>query len=255
MKIISLNVNNFGGLVSKPLIKDYSYNGKPSWDDWNNAVITWRKKIQWENNVAAIVNRVRDFDIIVLQEVDTNSEAFKKLKKQLDEHSIVYPNKTSENDFCTGYKSITVMFIKKCFNYAVVVDNFSTKEMKNVEVTIENKNVIGLHISMGDTDYWDSLIKHYKELKDKKVLIIGDMNVYDWGTKQKEKFLELLKCGAVDAWVEKGNSMHRPTANTEKRIEYAIMSPLFYEELGNITIDDVLRNKAITDHSAISIST
>lgn len=80
------------------------------------------------------------------------------------------------------------------------------------------------------------------------------MNVYDLGTKQKEKFLELLKCGAVDAWVEKGNSMHRPTANTEKRIDYAIMSPLFYEELGNITIDDVLRNKAITDHSAISIN-
>ena len=42
--------------------------------------------------------------------------------------------------------------------------------------------------------------------------------------------------------------------NTEKRIDYAIMSPLFYEELVDITIDDVLRNKAITDHSAISIS-
>jgi len=254
MKIISLNVNNFGGLVSKPLIKDYSDNGKPSWGVWNKAVIIWRKKIQWENNVAAIVNRVRNFDIIVLQEVDTNSEAFEKLIKQLDGYSIEYPNKTSENDFCTGYKSITVMFIKKCFAYKIVDDNFSTKEMKNVEVAFENKNVIGLHISMGDTDYWDSLIKHYKELKDKKVLIIGDMNVYDWGTKQKEKFLELLKCGAVDAWVEKGNSMHRPTANTEKRIDYAIMSPLFYEELGDITIDDVLRNKAITDHSAISIS-
>lgn len=171
MNFISLNVNNFGGLISKPLIKDYSYNGKTSWSDWNNAVITWREKIQWENNVAAIVNHVRDFDIIVLQEVDTNSEALKILIKQLDEHSIVYPNRTSENDFSIGYKSITIMFIKKCFNYAVVFDNFSTKEMKNVEVTIENKNVIGLHISMGDTDYWDSLIKHYKELKDKKVLI------------------------------------------------------------------------------------
>lgn len=254
MKIISLNVNNFGGFISKPLIKDYSYNGKPSWVDWNNAVIAWRKKIQWENNVVAIVNRVRNFDIIVLQEVDTNSEAFKKLIKQLNEYSIVYPNKTSENDFCKGFKSITVMFIKKCLNYAVADDNFSTKEMKNVEITIENKNIIGLHISMGDTDYWDSLINHYKELKDRKVLIIGDMNVYDWGTEQKEKFLELLRCGAVDAWVEKGNSIHRPTANTGKRIDYAIMSLLFYEELDNITIDDVFRNKAITDHSAISIS-
>ncbi|SUY47683.1 exodeoxyribonuclease III (xth) [Clostridium putrefaciens] len=254
MRIISLNVNNFGGLISKPLIKDYSYDGKPSWADWNNAVITWRKENQWENNVAGIVNHVRNFDIIVLQEVDTNSEAFKELIKQLYEYSVVYPNETNEDDFCKGYKSITIMFIKKCVDYAVVTENFSTKKMKNVEVTIDNKNIIGLHISMADIDYWDSLIKRYKELKDKKVLIIGDMNVYDWGTQQKEKFFELLKCGAVDAWVEKGNSMHRPTANTEKRIDYAIISPLFYEELGNITIDDVLRNKAISDHSAISIS-
>ena len=112
MKIISLNVNNFGGLVSKPLIQDYSYNGKPSWGEWNNAVISWREKILWEFNVDAIVNSVRDFDIIVMQEVDTNSDAFKSLIKRLDEYSIVFPNKTSQKDFCRGYKSITVMFIK-----------------------------------------------------------------------------------------------------------------------------------------------
>ena len=254
MKIISLNVNNFGGLVSKPLIQDYSYNGKPSWGEWNNAVISWREKILWEFNVDAIVNSVRDFDIIVMQEVDTNSDAFKSLIKRLDEYSIVFPNKTSQKDFCRGYKSITVMFIKKHIDYEVVTDNFSTKEMKNVEVIIDNKIVIGLHISMGDICYWDSLIKYYKMQKDKKILIIGDMNVFDCGTKQKEKFLELLKCGAIDAWVENGNDMNRPTANTGKRIDYAIMSPLFYEELHEITIDDNLRNKAITDHSAISMS-
>lgn len=254
MRIISLNVNNFGGLVSKPLIKDYLYNEKPLWDDWNKAVMAWREKIKWENNVSVIADYVRDFDVIVFQEVDTNSEAFKKLIKNLDEHFIVYPNKTEGKDYCIGFKSITVMFIKRCFNYTIMADNYSAKKMKNVEINIDNKNIIGLHITMGDTDYWDSLIKHYNRLKDKKVLIIGDLNVYDRGTKQKEKFLELLNCGAIDAWVQKGNSMHRATSNTEKRIDYAIMSPLFYEELVDITIDDVLRNKAITDHSAISIS-
>ena len=253
MKIVSLNVNNFGGLVSKPLINDYSYNGKTSWDCWRDAVISWREKSNWQNNVSNIAKYVKDFDVIILHEVDVNSNAFNQLVNYLDGYSVVYPNKIDVLEFSKGFKSITVMFIKKFYNYSIVDDNFSTKKMKNVEVAIDDKNIIGVHISMEDTDYWDSLIKHYKELKDKKVLIIGDMNVHDWGTKQKEKFLELLNYGAIDTWVEKGNSMHRPTANTEKRIDYAIMSPFLYQELSDITIDDILRNKAITDHSAISI--
>lgn len=254
MRIISLNVNNFGGLVSKPLIKDYLIDGKPLWNDWNKAVITWRKKIEWENNVTAIVKHVKEYDVIVFQEVDTNSDAFEKLKKCLDGHNIVYPNGTDANDYSKGFKSITVMFVKNHFNYITTTENFSTREMKNVEIIIDKRHIIGIHISMGDLDYWDSLIKYYRDLKDEKLLIIGDMNVYDWGTKHKSKFIELLSYGAIDTWIEEGNSMNRPTANTGKRIDYTIMSPSLYKQHYEITIDDILRNKGITDHSAVSIS-
>jgi len=254
MRIVSLNVNNFGGLVSKPLIKDYKYRGATDWDMWKKAVIEWRRNIEWENNVDSIVNHVRNFDLVVLQEVDTNTEAFEKLIQLLGAYTVVYPNQTTSNDFAKGSKSITLMFIKKHYNYTIVAHNFSTKKMKNVEVIIGDKHIIGLHITMGDINYWDSLIKHYKGLKEKKVLVIGDMNVHDQGTKHKEKFIKLLNCGALDAWVEEGNSMDRPTANTGRRIDYAIMSPLCYEELSDIAIGDTLRNRAVTDHSAIVVS-
>lgn len=253
MEIISLNINNFGGLVKKPLINDYKRCGKINWAHWNNAVIQWRSSIQWELHVTVIVAHVQHADIVILHEVDTNSNAFNELIKQMDEHMIIYPNKEQEITFKRGYKSITLMFIKKGIKHFVPNYNFSTKRMKNVEIIIGDKHIIGLHISMGDIDYWNAFITHYKSLAEKKALFIGDLNVYDQGTFQKEKFIELLNCGAIDAWVKRGHSMHRPTANTGKRIDYAIMTSKFYDQFTEISIDDTLRNREITDHSALRV--
>ncbi|WP_329380757.1 hypothetical protein [Anaerofustis butyriciformans] len=43
MKIMSFNVNNWGGFIPKPETRDYSIKGYIEWDDWNNAVDDWRR--------------------------------------------------------------------------------------------------------------------------------------------------------------------------------------------------------------------
>ena len=43
MKILSVNVNNFGGTNDKPLLNDYRLpNGKNDFGTWNQAVDEWR---------------------------------------------------------------------------------------------------------------------------------------------------------------------------------------------------------------------
>ncbi|WP_419893146.1 hypothetical protein [Oceanobacillus kimchii] len=129
-----------------------------------------------------------------------------------------------------------------------------SKEWRNVEVKVGDRTIIGVHVPKGDKKYWDSLIELYNNQNEEdQLLIIGDMNVYDKGTTQMEKFIELLSLGAIDAWLEKGNPNDRPTANTKRRIDYAIMSPSLYSKLIDIDIDDTLRNEYVTDHSAIMV--
>lgn len=255
MKILSININNFGGLTPKPLPKDYKLSfEKVDWKAWNRAVNKWRNEIDWDKNISKLIEYLKnkDIDIIVFQEFDINSVAGKNFSEELEKlsYKIVYPNNYFESDFKKGNKSITVMFIR--VDYEVLHYNFS-ETMRNIEVKVGDRIFIGVHIPLGDEKFWDSMIKLYKIKKEDKLLIIGDMNVYDLGTMQKEKFIKLLSLGAVDAWVEKKNSQDWPTANTGRRIDYAIMTPSLYSELIDIVIDDTLRNNCVTDHSAIMV--
>ncbi|MEK5391849.1 hypothetical protein NSQ59_15955 [Margalitia sp. FSL K6-0131] len=256
MKILSLNINNFGGLTPKPLPNDYKNSfEKVDWKAWNNAVNKWRNEIDSDKNISKLMDYVKNnnIDIIVFHEFDINSVAGENFTKELKKlsYKIVYPNTYCEDDFKKGNKSITVMFIR--VDYEILPYNFSEK-MRNVEVKVGDRIFIGVHIPLGDKNFWDSMIERYKSKKEEdKLLIIGDMNVYDLGTTQKEKFIKLLSHGAVDAWGEKNNSMDRPTANTGRRIDYAIMTPSLYCELIDIVIDDTIRNNCVTDHSAIMV--
>lgn len=63
MKIISLNVNNFGGLNNKPLLKKYQSNHLNDWTSWNIDVDNWRLKYANEIscNVVKIVSLITDY--------------------------------------------------------------------------------------------------------------------------------------------------------------------------------------------------
>ncbi|WP_419893147.1 hypothetical protein [Oceanobacillus kimchii] len=124
MKIVSLNINNFGGLTPKPLPKHY----KNSFS-WINAVNKWRSEIDSNRYISKLIDYIknRNIDIIVFQEFDINSVADKSFTKELMDlsYKIVYPNTYCEDDFEKGYSSITVMFIR--VEYQISPYNFSAK--------------------------------------------------------------------------------------------------------------------------------
>lgn len=260
MNILSLNLNNFGGLSLKPVPKDYKNSfDKVDMNAWCNAVDEWRNLIDSNKNISKIMEYIknRNIDIYVFQEFDINSVAGKHFIKELMSlgYEIVYPNTYGKDDFKRTYSSITVMFIR--IEYKIQPYNFSkkiSKYWKNVEINVGNRRIIGVHVPLGHGKYWDSMIKFYKNKNEEdKLLIIGDMNVYDLGTPQMKKFTELLSLGAIDTWLKRGNPNDRPTANSNKRIDYAIMTPSLYSELLDVDICDDLRNECVTDHSAIMV--
>lgn len=255
MKILSLNVNNFGGSSSKPLLNDYKHNGKTDWNSWNEAVDDWRYTNR--NNILANVQSIADiskvYDVIFLCEVDTNCESWYKLHELMkDQYTLLPPNGIDLSKYQEGRKSISCLFIKKGIKYEYTNDNF-LKFQRNVEIKIGDIHIIGLHMNYAIED-WDKLIKKYRSLNDKKLLIIGDLNVYDPGTEIRNKFDELVNEGAKDIWLEQGENNDIPTCNSGRRIDYALSTQKLYNENAprELILDDI-RLQNISDHAGIVV--
>ncbi len=257
MKILSLNVNNFAGPSSKPLPENYKINDKVNWDLWNKAVDKWRKENSTSilKNVIDIVDMSKDFDIIFLHEVDTNCESWNNLLRLMSEQYFLKPpNGFDLSKYSKGKcrKSISCMFIKKEIKYEYKDDNFLDLE-KNIEIKIGDIHIIGLHMKY-EINYWEQFIQKYESLKGEKLLIIGDLNVYDTDTKIRTKFDELLKKGAKDIWIKQGESNDTPTCNTKRRIDYALSTPKLYDEkTPHELILNYIRHNNISDHAGIAI--
>lgn len=255
MKILSVNVNNFGGTKDKPLLKDYKLpNGENDYKMWNQTVDEWRSnnKICIQKNVDAITNLAQDFDIIFLHEVDTNCFSWTGLLEKMSPQYDWKPaNGHDKSEYEKGRKSISCVFIKKgiAFEYE---DNNILNKQRNIEIKVGDTHIIGLHMSY-DIDDWDSLISKFKALQTEKFLIIGDLNVFDKGTKRREKFDELLNAGAIDIWLEQGDCNDVPTANTNKRIDYALSTRKLYEKGAHEVILNFVRLGNFTDHAAIAV--
>lgn len=266
MKIISLNVNNFGGTTSRPRPDEYKTDSnRIDWIKFQQGVVAWRNKHESaiEDNVKNMMKIIQNHEIVVLQEVDTNCQSFEILTTECEKNhfEIVFPNEYNEKTFEQGYNSITCMLIKNYIKYNRKADNFSKdvqKQYKNVDIEVGDLRVLGVHIPKGDIKYWDKLIKTVEKAKKEnintKILVIGDMNVCDFGTEQKERYLKLLnKCNMIDSWAEIGNDIDKATCNTMRRLDYAIVNSLLMECIYDVEIIDIVRNNGYTDHSAISI--
>lgn len=255
MKILSINVNNFGGTNDKPLLNNYKLpNKKPDFISWNQAVDEWRinNKVCILKNVAGITNLAQDFDIIFLHEVDTNCFSWEVLLEMMSPQYEWKPaNGIDKSEYNNGRKSISCAFIKKgiAFEYE---DNNILDKQRNVEIKVSDTYIIGLHMSYDLCD-WDRLISKFKTLKEEKFLIIGDLNVFDKDTKRREKLDEILNEGAIDIWLEQGDCNNVPTANTNKRIDYALSTSKFYKEGAHEIILNYVRFANLTDHAAIAV--
>ncbi len=116
--------------------------------------------------------------------------------------------------------------------------------------------IIGVH-AKADRDYWNQLIKLFEETKEKnsekKIIVIGDLNVFIPGTQQKKCFNTLLSKGLFDIWIEMGNSNLDSTYvsnGVRTRIDYALVSDNGFNAY-NVFKDDSVRLLKHSDHSAI----
>lgn len=255
MKIISLNVNNFGGINDKPLPKDYMLpNGKFNYEAWSKDVDDWRENNQAniKNNVDSIVALLHDFDIAFLHEVDTNCYSWDRLlEKMTCEYKWNPANGIDKNMYNEGKKSISCMFIKNGIEFEYGKNNFLNKQ-RNVEVKVGDTYIIGVHMSY-DINDWEKLLLRYNKLQNEELLIIGDLNVFDKGTERREKFDKLLNVGAVDIWLAQGENDKIETANTQRRIDYALASQKLYKKGVHELILNSVRAKKNTDHAAVAV--
>lgn len=254
MKILHLNVNNFGGLSSKPLPKYYTDGNL-----WRISVAGWREenKNNILKNVQSIADISKDFDVIFLHEVDTNCDSWSKLNNLMKEqYDLVMPGGVdSASFFKKGNLSISCSFIKRDVQYETKANFWGKDNLRSIEITVGDIHIIGLHMPYKLTE-WDKLIKKYETLRNEKLLIIGDMNVYARGSDRREKFDTLFneENKAIDLWVAQDEREETPTFGSGDRIDYAIATPKLYEENApRESILDNIRCRKISDHEGIAV--
>ncbi|MDQ0154124.1 hypothetical protein [Robertmurraya andreesenii] len=243
MKILSLNINNFGGLKSKE-----QYKKENKYSEWGTL-----DKTSEATEILAYIQQEKPV-IVILHEFELNTEITEKFigcMKEVDYEIVPYEKNNFKNP------SITIMFVKKELLYTKLVNPHNSKSNKTLRasvIKVADCIVYGVHVPPTyDNNFWEELIDFYKEKQGQKLVIIGDYNVYDLGTEQKKKYLQLLALNAKDAWLEKGYPNSTMTHIKGRRLDYAIMSPSLYECLNSIRIDSYLLNNDKTDHAALII--
>lgn len=253
MRIISLNVNNFGGKCPKPLLKDYKIDDVINWDEWDNDIDDWRDKNKDNifNNVNSIVDIICDYEVVFLHEVDTNCDSWDYLRKKMTEYEYEFEMPNGIKEYKKGKKSTSCAFVKKGINYTCSSRNSFDGYNRNVEIQIEDIYLVGVHMNY-KYDMWKSFYKLAKDISGKKALIIGDLNVFDDGTERKEVLKSLMDSyGWEDVWIYQGEASDTPTCDTEKRIDYVLATKSFVVGgVREIIINDI-RRQGISDHAAV----
>ena len=255
MKIISLNVNNFGGKSPKPLLRKFRRPGvEYDFQTWNAEVDYWRisHRDAIERNVRAIAAYLSAYDVVFLHEVDTNCDSWRLLLDTTKESfALELANGMPESAVRRGRKSISCVLIKKGLEYKMPLDN-PWDSQRHIILDVGGVRLIGVHMSYSLLD-WDILIRQFEKKKADDVLIIGDLNVYARDNDRREKFDALQEAGAVDLWLRQGEPDDTPTADTNCRIDYALAS----ESLAERTRMEILhgvREEGCTDHSAAAVT-
>lgn len=188
-------------------------------------------------------------------------KSFLSLKSFCEENG--YEILMNESDETSFFVSVAI-FRKNQYHRAKI--NYKYKDYRNRIIAVEKINrpdetLIAIHAPSKEGEvehFWNiviNLFKEAREIKHRKVLVLGDMNVYMPGSKQKHMFHRLLSEGMFDLWIESGCSHLDPTFkknNSVTRIDYCLVSDNGYENY-EIEKDDSTRQFQYTDHSVLTI--
>lgn len=257
MKIVSLNINSFGGdgesfEEMKENLANRYYDGnkiaarKEALSEWNDAIN--RRSIY-----KSILKKIdeADDDIVLLQEYCMNSKVAEQFEAEMQSRKYTYYS-NDETEELTPTPLHTVAFCR---------DDKNFKEMKENQFEIDGKIygykdliifdgrifmfeykdfvIIDAHMPLNPKDderysekngkmkertesveqQWECIKKYLKDKKDEKVIFIGDLNVYQRGTHQYESFVPLFKSDVDmrDLWLEQGGKDNAITYKNKEK--------------------------------------
>lgn len=243
MQVLSINCNKFGGSLS---------NGKG--EEYNKQVVA---------KFISIIDVFLDLDdenVVFLEEINNANNKIECFENLFDSkvYTIHKPSRFDEFNNskhpygCTIAITKNNLFWKKSNSIFLEDSEDGTLCYANKSVILEHEDIvlIGIHMPY-NMEYWDALIDYFCMNINKKIYIIGDLNVCDEGTDRKEKFNELTGKGAIDVWKNKGCDEKHITCNSDRRLDYLLTSTIGYLSIKKMSYIDSIRFNKISDHSGI----
>lgn len=262
MKIVSFNINSFGGdgesfeKMKDRLVRE-EYYGKCSIEANIDALCRWDQIVSYKK-ILDLVDR-EEADVIVFQEYYINSCVSLRFEKEMKKRN---------------YEALKPKGIKNKRPLSTVIFYRKSGKKENVEsdefkvyfdgriqaVKYNDYIIIGAHMPLNPKDKdsnkgklklskedkeraeavekdWERIAQYLKKKRDAKVILLGDLNVYQRGTNQFNSFVQLFESDVemIDLWVELGNNGNTPTfksrderendkVKAESRLDYVLVS-------------------------------
>lgn len=243
MKILSINVNDFGGLECRQ-----KYISNNQFEEWNAI----DKTISANNILSFIIQE--NPTIVSLMEFAINEQISQTFIKSME---LLNYNLVQIEETTLKSPSITVCFVKNDLLFSKIENpHFKTtkKVLRATTIKVCDYILYFVHASSTyDSAFWKEILDFYIDNSLKKILIIGDLNLYKLGTQQKNQYLSLIQSCAIDLWLDLGNSNDTSTFIKGGRLDYAICSPNMKSNIFAMNINQSLMLAHSTDHACITI--
>jgi len=245
--ILSLNVNDFGGIDHHLMeYKKLNWQGKEV-TDW----LSWKESVDKKIPLLAILDYMKKVSpsILILQEFEVNnSDESKEFIEQLTKY-----NYSLISNIPSYKASVTAVFVKSEYKTKTMV-NPNTLDGRSYTFRIEDVIIHGTHVPSKGNErvqtFWDEIETFYKKFCKEKVLLIGDFNTIN--AENMKRYKQLLNIGGIDVWIEKGYADNIPTCGNI-RMDMAIVSPELLPYVTDITICSSLLYKGMTNHTALMV--
>lgn len=259
MKIVSLNINSFGGdgesfeEMKKNLARK-DYGGNLTKECKKDALSRWDCAISGRSIYKSILKEIEevDADIVLLQEYYINSDVAKQFQEEMGCEDKDGKHVLKCNHITNKQPLSTVAFCRDNKAYEEVKPQFDF-EGRVFVFKYEDFYIIDAHMPFNPKDddenyrennykmkkraeevekLWEKIREYLKDKKDEKVMFIGDLNVYQRGTHQYESFVPLFKSDVDmrDLWLEQGGKDNAITCKKGTRLDYALVTPGLYEK-------------------------
>lgn len=256
MKILSLNINDFGGLSEHLFSREYrKANGYTDWGKWSK--VTEEIQMGVVGKLTKLITET-DPDVCVFQEFEINNS--------------IHPKNFIETMKEKGYDaigigsihykaSITMLFVKSpIMNKKQVIDvKHPITELTARDCAIRYENgdesyvIYGTHVPYGGSrrvGFWDEIIEFYKKNEKENLILIGDFNTFSTTTSAYQKYKDLLELGATDLWLKQGGThCDKTELNHSSRLDYVFLSP---SAINNCRATmEVIIDRDLSDHAAL----